>query len=149
MPHIEASTVIARPVEDVFAYLIDPGKLPVWDSSIVSAESTGDPMTVGNQTHGVSKVLGHRFEWTTELTEISMPRRAVYASIAGPMQFTVTNTFESVPEGTKYTYAVDAESGLGGVFGKLADPVIAKAQTHTIRANLATLTDLLDAELVS
>ena len=59
------------------------------------------------------------------------------------MKFTVTSTFEPAEGGTRFTYRIDAESGLGGVFGKLADPLIEKAQGRTVRANLETLSEVL------
>ena len=59
------------------------------------------------------------------------------------MQFTVSNTLEPEGDGTRFTYRVEAESGLGGVFGRLADPLVEKAQRRTVRANLDTLAELL------
>lgn len=50
---------------------------------------------------------------------------------------------EEKPGGTKLTYRIDAESGLEGVFGRLADPFIEKARARTGRANLETLAELL------
>lgn len=37
----------------------------------------------------------------------------------------------------------DSDSGLGGVFGKLADPIVAKAYLRTARASLDNLADLM------
>jgi hypothetical protein len=44
------------------------------------------------------------------------------------MRFAVALMLEPVDGGSKLTYRVDAESGLGGVFGKLADPLIVRAK---------------------
>ena len=62
---------------------------------------------------------------------------------SGKITFTATNVFEASPGGTKFTYRIDAASGLGGVFGRLADPLIVRAQARTVRANLETLAELL------
>jgi uncharacterized membrane protein len=144
MPTVEVSVVIAREPEDVFDFLIEAANLPVWDSSVVSTEQLGDdPVRVGTQTKGVSKVLGRSFTWTSELTELERPTLAKYTTIDGPINFVVTNLLEAHQDGTRYTYRIDAESGLGGVFGRLADSFIASAQTRTVRANLANLAELL------
>jgi hypothetical protein len=38
---------------------------------------------------------------------------------------------------------VDADPGLGGVFGRLADPLVERAQGRTVRNNLETLAEIL------
>ena len=87
--------------------------------------------------------MGRRFHWSTEATEFDPPNRVVNTAVDGPMKFQVALILEPVDGGTKLTYRVDAETGLGGVFGKLADPLIERAQGRTIRANLESLAELL------
>lgn len=147
MPVVEESVVIAQPPEIVFDYLSKAGNLSVWDSSVVEAEQIGtDPVGVGTRSRGTSKILGRRFEWTTEVIEFDPPRRASFRSVKGNLNFSVTNVLEAVDGGTHYTYRVDAESGLGGIFGRLADPIVERAQARTVRANLGTLAEVLAAE---
>jgi hypothetical protein len=55
----------------------------------------------------------------------------------------VTIMLEPADGGTRFSYRVDAASGLGGVFGRLADPIVERAQARTVRANLETLAELL------
>ena len=97
---------------------------------------------VGTRWRGTSKILGRRFEWTTEITEFDRPRRSSSRSIEGKLQFTVTILVEPADGGTRFTYRVDVASGLGGVFGRLADPIVERAQARTVRANLDTLAEL-------
>jgi uncharacterized membrane protein len=144
MPVVEESVVISRPPEEVFDYLAQANNLPVWDSSIVQAEQVGaGPVGVATRWRGTSKILGRRFEWTTELTEFDRPRHSLSRSVEGKLQFTVTILLEPADGGTRFTYRVDAASGLGGIFGRLADPFVERAQARTVRANLETLAELL------
>ena len=144
MPVVEESVIIARPPEEVYAYLNRAENLPVWDSSILEAEQLDEgPMQVGTRWRGISKILGHRFEWITEVTELEPPGRMCARSVEGRLRFRVTNTLQPENGGTRYTYRVEADSGLGGVFGRLADPIVEKAQRRTVRANLDTLAELL------
>jgi hypothetical protein len=76
-------------------------------------------------------------------TDFEPSKRFISTSIEGKIQFVVTNELEPVEGGTQLTYRIDAESGLGGVFGRLADPFIVKAQARTVHANLGTLAELL------
>ncbi|WP_247042138.1 SRPBCC family protein [Arthrobacter rhizosphaerae] len=144
MPVIEESVVLHREPDIVFDYIANPTNLPVWDSSVVDAEQISDgPPRLGTRARGTSKIMGRRFHWTTEATEFDPPHRVVNTAVEGPMKFAVALILEPVDGGTKLTYHVDAESGLGGVFGKLADPLIERAQGRTIRANLESLAELL------
>jgi uncharacterized protein YndB with AHSA1/START domain len=144
MPTVEESVLIPRPPQEVFDYVSAAENLPVWDSSILKAQQADSgPLRVGTRWRGVSKVLGRRFKWTTELVELEPPTRTVSRSVEGKLSFTVTNTFQPEAGGTRFTYKVDAESGLGGVFGRVGDPIVEKAQRRTVRANLDTLAELL------
>lgn len=143
MPVIEESIFIPKPPQEVFDYVSAPENLPEWDSSIVDAHRLDDgPIEVGTRSKGISKILGRRFQWTTEVTEFEPPRRAVSRG-GGDLTFTVTLNVEPEGTGTRFTTRIDADSGLGGVFGKVADPLVQKAQARTTRANLETLVEIL------
>jgi len=150
MPTIEESIHIVRKPQEVFDYIVETTNLPIWDVSVVKADRVDDgPLGLGSRTSGASKVLGKTFEWTTELTEFEPPFRATYTSVEGRLRFSVTNVLEADAEGTKFSIRFDAESGLGGIFGRLTDPLIASAQARTVRANLQTLAELLVAEPIT
>lgn len=143
MPIIEESVFIPKPPQEVFDYVSDPERLPEWDSSILEAHRTDEgPIKVGSTAKGKSKILGRRFEWTTEVAEFEPPRRVVSRG-GGDLNFTVTVTTEPEGDGTRFTTRIEADSGLGGVFGKITDPLVQKAQTRTTRANLETLVEIL------
>jgi len=147
MPVVEESVFVAQPPDVVFEYVSEARNLPVWDASVVEAEQIGtDPVAVGTRYRGISKILGRRFDWTTEVTEHDAPRRISFRSVEGKLKFVVTNVLEPVDGGTQYTYRAEAESGLGGIFGRLGDPIVQRAQARTIRANLETLAEMLTAE---
>jgi hypothetical protein len=101
------------------------------------------PVQVGTRWRGASKIVGRRFNWTTEIVELERPARTRSRAVEGKLHFEVTNTFEGQDCGTRYTYQVEADPGLGGVFGRLADPLVEKVQRRTVRANLDTLAELL------
>jgi carbon monoxide dehydrogenase subunit G len=144
MPVVEESVFIARPPQEVFDFLVRSENIPVWDSSVVKAEQiTEGPPGPGTRGKGTSKIMGRHFDWVVETTDFDPPKRTVVRSVEGKFDFTVTNTLEPVGDGTRLTFRIDADSGLGGIFGKLADPLVVKAQGRTVRANLETLAELL------
>lgn len=100
MPVLEETVFIARPPEVVFDYLSNADNLAVWGSSVVQAEQVGtNPVGVGTRSRGTSKILGRRFEWTTEVIEFDPPRRVSFRSVEGKLSFTVTNVLEPVDGG--------------------------------------------------
>jgi carbon monoxide dehydrogenase subunit G len=144
MPVIEESVFINRPPEEVFEFLIRTENIPVWDSSVIQAEQVGDgPFGLGTRSRGTSKVLGRQFDWVTENVHFDPPKQTVIRSIEGKFDFTISNVLEPEARGTRLTYRVEVDSGMGGFFGKLADPLVQKAHARTVRANLETLADLL------
>ncbi len=144
MAVIEESVFISRPRQEVFDFLSNTENVPVWDSSVVHAEQIGDgPVGVGTRFRGTSKIIGRRFDWVTESTQFDPPVKSVFHAAEGSMVFTISYSLEPQRDGTRLTYRIDADSGLGGLFGKLADTFVQKAHTRTVRANLETLADLL------
>ena len=144
MPVVEEDVFIARPPQDVFEYLMTAQNLPIWDSSIMESEQIDEgPARVGTRFRGVSKVLGRRFEWTTKVTELTPPTLATYQTVEGKLNFTVTHHLRPENAGTRFTYKIEADAGLGGVFGRIADPIVERAQRRTVRGSLDTLAELL------
>lgn len=61
------------------------------------------------------------------------------------MTFTVTTVLDPVDGGTHLTYRSETVSGLGGVLGRLGDPILQRVMARTVRANLETLAHVLAA----
>jgi len=144
MPVVEENVVIARPPQEVFDFLSKFENIAVYDSSVMSSGQVGDgPLGVGSRGKGTSKVMGRQFDWVVEISEFDPPRRMVSRSVEGKLDFTITFTLEPSDGGTRVTQRIEAGSGLGGIFGKLADSMVERAQGRTVRANLETLAEWL------
>ena len=145
MPVIDETVVIARPPGEVFDFLMLAENLPRWDSSMLECAQIGDgAVTVGTRYRGASKILGRRIEWVTEVVELVPGVRAVSRSVAGPLSFTVSYEVSASPAGTALRYRLAADSGLDGAFGRAMEPIVQRAQTKVVRANLGTLASLLE-----
>jgi uncharacterized membrane protein len=147
MPTIEQTITIERPVAEVYGFLANPHNLPVYDSSAIRAEQEGGDgdLTVGSRWRGATKVLGKEFDWVTECIELEPEKVTTFKTVEGKLPFELTTTLTPEGQGTRLDYKLTADSGLGGVFGKIAEPLVVKAQTRTIKANLATLKELLES----
>ena len=145
MPVIDETVVIARPVGEVFDFLMRAENLPRWDSSMLECVQVGSgAVTMGTRHHGASKILGRRIEWTTEVVEFVPGVRAASQSVEGSLTFTVAYEVSASPAGTTLHYRLAAESGLGGAFGRAMEPIVQRAQTKVVRANLDKLASLLE-----
>ncbi len=71
MPEIRGTIDIARPVEDVFAYLKEPKNNIEWESGVVESEMTSEgPIGVGSKGRRVEKYSGMGTdEGTWEVTQ--------------------------------------------------------------------------------
>ena len=145
MPVIDETVVIARPVGEVFDFLTHAENLPRWDASMLECVQVGSgAVTVGTRYRGASKILGRRIEWATEVTEFVPGVRMASRSVEGPLTFTVSYEVSASDAGTTLRYRLAAESGLGGAFGRAMEPIVERAQTKVVRANLAKLASLLE-----
>lgn len=58
-------TDIARPVQDVFAYVTDPAKLPSWQTNTVSVEQEGEgPLPIHARIAFAPSATGTQMEFT-------------------------------------------------------------------------------------
>jgi uncharacterized membrane protein len=143
MAKVETSTVINRPVEEVFAVVSNPENYPKWISSSVEVKmASGRLIGVGTTFRPVVKFLGRQIESETEITEYEPNRRYVEKSISGPFPVENSLTFERVEGGTRVSLTTVAEPG--GFF-KLAEPLLMSIVKHQFEADLVTLKDLMEA----
>jgi uncharacterized protein YndB with AHSA1/START domain len=76
MIKIEVSTVIDRPLEDVFAVLSNEENRPKWSSTSIEVKKTSEgPIGVGTTWRGVYKIFGKRMERESVYTEYEPNRK--------------------------------------------------------------------------
>ena len=145
MIRIELSEVINRPVEDVFAFVADMEKRPQWMSSVTEAHWTSEgPRGVGSTFRTAWRFMGRRTEDECVFTEYEPNRKYSYRSHGGPgYSLEVQVIFEPVEGGTRYSVAFQAE--VTGLF-KIAAPILARMFRRTVKADVANLKDLLEAQ---
>ena len=144
MIKFENSVVINRPVEEVFAFVVDFEKWPMWVSEMVEAKITSEgPVGLGTTVLNVVHILGRRIEATQEIHQYEPNRMLGFKSTSGPVSNDVTFGFESVDGGTELS--VDLEADASGFF-KLAEPLLARRIQRQWDSNLANLKDLMEAQ---
>ena len=143
MFRVEASVVINRPVEEVFAFVTNPENDPQWLSGMLESEQTSEgPKGVGTTEQGVAQIVGQRIEWTAEVTEYEPNKKVKHKVTAGPISAEQSQIFEPVEGGTRFTLVLEGETG--GFF-RLAEPIVIRILQRDLEANVANLKDILEA----
>ncbi|MCC7355543.1 MAG: SRPBCC family protein, partial [Anaerolineae bacterium] len=70
MINFTLTTVINRPVDEVFTYITDVRNEPQWMPGVLEAEQTSaEPVGVGTTYYELVELLGQQVELTFEVTE--------------------------------------------------------------------------------
>jgi hypothetical protein len=150
---IEESIIINRSPEDVFAFLAVRKNDPVWMAAVVESEwlnpvarDTDAPMGVGRRGRMVMKNMGRRQEYVDEVTDYEPGRRIAHRTVEGPIQLNTACLTEPASDGCRATVVGETDNFIGGPFGKLANPIVARLVSRGFRADLVKLKDILEAE---
>lgn len=147
MPTVTESIFIARPRQDVWDYLEDVSNTPRWNPMFVHQELVdADELAPGVTIRSVASILGKRIETDALVTEVDAPSRSTLQT-ESPIPCTGSYLFEDAPGGTRFTWTMTADPGLGGVFGTIADAVVVKVVETQLRRSLNRLQKQLEAEL--
>ena len=100
MAPITHSIEIARPPEEVFAYIDQLDRHGEWQSTIISTKlDTDGPTRVGSRATNKRKVPGGTQDVTYEITEHDPPRKASFRGTNGPVRPVGTVTVEPAGDG--------------------------------------------------
>jgi uncharacterized protein YndB with AHSA1/START domain len=137
----ENTVMIARPIEDVFAFLSDLENVPQWNYAIVETRKVSEgPVGVGTTYQQVRSVPS-RSQERLEVTAYTPPRHLEIRGQLGPFLSRLSYALDAFPEGTRLTNAVELElRGPGRLLGRVAVPRVRDA----VAANLRKLKELLE-----
>ena len=123
---------IARPPEQVFAYVTDPTRFGEWQQDVISGSWQGDePIGIGSR-YTTNRRVGSKERTTTqEITEFSAPHRWAVRGIDGPVRVLARVTVEPIDDNksSRLTLELDFE---GHGIGKLLVPFVVRPQTRKI-----------------
>jgi uncharacterized protein YndB with AHSA1/START domain len=131
MAPIAESVEIARPPEEVFAYVTDPAHLSEWQERLVSARLEGDgPVQAGSRMITVRHVGGRDRRMTMEMTEFSPPQRWTVRGIDGPVRGIVHGVVEPTGDGARSRVTMELDFQAHGL-GVLIVPLIVRRQAKS------------------
>ena len=119
MINLDLSTLVDRPMKDVFAFVSNLNNMSKWNSAVVSLEQvTPGAVGVGTKFKSVGEMMGRRIEGEVQVNSYEPDTKTGFQMNAGPMQINVTISFKPVGTGTKV--GLNAQGNPAGIF-KLAE----------------------------
>lgn len=145
MAPIITTAEIARPPEEVFAYVTEPSTMPEWQKGCLRGHLDGPTTRVGSRCTTVRRIGGSEREVTTEIVECDPPRRWADRGIDGPVRALVAVTVEPLADGSRSRVTIELDFGGHGI-GKLLVPLIVRRQAaNEMPENMRRLKQRLEA----
>lgn len=142
MAHAENKLTINRSIQDVFAFILDGTKSPLWRPGVLDVQRVSTPPDgVGAKFKQGMKGPGGRIDADYEIVKCQAPTLIEFQVTAGPAR--PTGTYQLAAQGTStvVTFILDYQpKGLA----KLMDPMIA-SQMKTEVATLANLKSYMES----
>ena len=140
---INMSSLILRPVSDVFVFVSTPENNSKWQyGSMESSQISEGSVRVGTKFSSFGHFMGRRIQATFEVTELEANKTYGFKTVSGPIQLQTSYKFESVNRSTNVTILTRVSPG--GFF-KLMDPIVARAARKQFKENFSKLKTLLEA----
>jgi len=136
------TATIARPANEIFAFLADFGNIPAWNYAIARTVQTSPGQAGVGATYRQARTIPRSSEEGFEVTDFAPPSRLAVKGQTGPFHATSSYLPEATAGGTRLTNHVELEpsSALLRPLGPLAVPGVKAA----VARNLGTLKQLLE-----
>ena len=132
MLRIDVTTLISRPVQEVWDYFIDLKNSPRWTRSGSELRKTSDgPLGVGATIESVRPIFGREIKSQKLVGTQYEPGHLISFTAAIPVLGTLTGgfTFETVGDATRLSRWTEMNSGgAKGLFGAILAPVVRRSQ---------------------
>lgn len=146
MIDLSISTMVYRPIQQVFAYVSAPENDFQWQyGTLATTRLSQGASARGSSFRSIANLMGHRVVSTYEVTEYEPNRKYGFTSRSGPLQSQTSYTFEMANGGTKITMTLQADT-VG--FFAMKEGAFTKGMKTQLRENLAMLKELLEARHV-
>ena len=142
---VQTEVEIDRPRVDVATYVANPNNATEWSETVESVEwKTTKSLRVGSRVTFVGTLLGRRFTYTYEVTELVPLERLVMRTADGPFAIETTYTWQdAAPGATRMTLRSRGQPT--SLSSRLTAPLMASAIRRTNRNDLARLKEILEA----
>jgi uncharacterized protein YndB with AHSA1/START domain len=146
MAPLPTTIEVARPPEQVFAYVTDPTRFVEWQHGVVSGHMDGDgPHGVGDKCLTTRRIGGAERSVTSEITHVDPPRAWGVRAIDGPIRAIVDVAVTPLNAGQRSRVTIELDFTGHGI-GKLLVPlVVRRSARKEMPANLERLKQRLES----
>ena len=138
----KVAVVIARPIDEVFAFVGDVRNRPSWDDSVDSEELTSpEPIGVGTTVRTRLTSMGRQYEYTWTIVGHEAPHAMKVESTSGPFPTTLVFHFDGRDDSTVVEAAV---TGRPAGLMRLLEPMIARTTQKNLDHGYGRLKRLLE-----
>jgi uncharacterized protein YndB with AHSA1/START domain len=138
----DAEVIVHRPPAEVFTFLSDIEKIPLWVEEMRTVRPTSPaPLALGSTFEAEASFLGRSLTSPHTVTGYEPGHLFAYRAEGGPLPGTLRYTFAAVPGGTRVR--VEAEVEPGGAY-RLAGPLLRSAGRGVYRRSLERLKGVLE-----
>jgi uncharacterized membrane protein len=142
---IVESIEIARPPEEVFAYLDQLERHGEWQDEIVSSKlETEGPTRVGSRATDTRRMPGGPRDITYEIVEHDPPRKTSFRGLEGPVRAVGTVTVDPLDNGSRSRVMIEFDLEGHGI-GKLLAPLARRQARKQIPNNQLKLKERLES----
>jgi len=144
MINLDISTIICRPVRQVFDFVSTPENDFQWQyGTLATTRLSEDVNQIGSFFRSIGHLMGRRIQGTFEVTEYERNRKYGFKSLSGPLHSQTSYTFEIANGCTK----VDISTRASVVnFFHMDGLILEKKMKKQLKENLTLLKDLLEAK---
>lgn len=143
MINLEISTLVDRPVDEVFEFMSDPLNLPKWQGMVERIEQVVPGAAgLGAKFNVHAEVMGRTMLGLMEITALEPPTKFGFKNKAGPMEVNIMVTLTPVGTGSKVT--LNLQGNPQGVL-KFAEGPLGKQIKIQMETNLLKLKSVLEA----
>ena len=137
----EVTVHLNKPVEQVFAFLMDTSKLSTWQSNLIKSEAlTEGPLRTGSRFREVRRIQGKESEIEAEITALELNQRLETRTVSKP-QAKVSYFLHPEQGGTRLQYKFILETS--GMM-RLMEPLIAKSIKEDTASDFESLKRILE-----
>jgi uncharacterized membrane protein len=138
---VVAEVRVARPREEVAAYMVDPANDPEWIGGLREARLLDEPpLREGSRVERVASFMGRRIEYVNQISRLEAGRLLEMRSLKAPFRMEITYTFADAPEGTLVRNHVRG----GGSLFSLGSPLLAPMVKRNVQKDLNRVRDRLE-----
>ena len=142
MININLSTMIYRPIKQVFDYVTAPENDFQWQyGTLETNKVAGVGGVPGTFFRSIGHLMGRRVLGTYEVTECEPDRKYGFKSLSGPLHIQTCYTFEIADGGTRVNVSMQARVVN---FYEIDEGILEKHLKKQIREDLALLKELLE-----